>query len=143
MVLQLPLNLKHYIFILVFKFIIKNRGATLADGTTYGNTIANQRSLTVNGKLNFENLYNKVDFLKETNKKFASTKGKSSATMSTQATSGNKAVKVSLSADYTFSRMLTLNAYFDHQTNIPVVSASSYPTSTNDFGISLKFSLTR
>lgn len=63
--------------------------------------------------------------------------------ISTQATSGNKALKVSLSADYTFSRMLTLNAYFDHQTNIPVVSASSYPTSTNDFGISLKFSLTR
>ena len=63
--------------------------------------------------------------------------------ISTQATSGNKAVKLSVSADYTFSRMLTLNAYFDHQTNIPVVSASSYPTSTNDFGISLKFSLTR
>ena len=63
--------------------------------------------------------------------------------ISTQATSGNKALKLSLSADYTFSRMLTLNAYFDHQTNIPVVSASSYPTSTNDFGVSLKFSLTR
>ena len=63
--------------------------------------------------------------------------------VSTQATSGNKAIKVSLSADYTFSRMLTLNAYFDHQTNIPVVSASAYPTSTNDFGISLKFALTR
>ena len=63
--------------------------------------------------------------------------------ISTQATSGNKALKISLSADYTFSRMLTLNAYFDHQTNIPVVSASSYPTSTNDFGIALKFALTR
>ena len=63
--------------------------------------------------------------------------------VNTQATSGNKALKMSLSADYTFSRMLTLNAYFDHQTNIPVVSASSYPTSTNDFGVSLKFALTR
>ena len=63
--------------------------------------------------------------------------------ITTQATSGNKALKISLAADYTFSRMLTLNAYFDHQTNIPVVSASSYPTSTNDFGVSLKFSLTR
>ena len=62
--------------------------------------------------------------------------------ITTQATSGNKALKISISADYTFSRMLTLNAYYDHQTNIPVVSASSYPTSTNDFGISLKFSLT-
>ena len=63
--------------------------------------------------------------------------------ITTQATSGNKAIKMSLSADYTFSRMLTLNAYYDHQTNIPVVSASSYPTSTNDFGIFLKFALTR
>ena len=61
----------------------------------------------------------------------------------TQATSGNKAIKLSLSADYAYSKMLTLNAYFDHQTNIPVVSASSYPTSTNDFGVSLKFSLTK
>ena len=86
MVLQLPLNLKHYIFILVFKFIIKNRGATLANGNSYGNSIANQRSLTVNGKLNLENLYNKVDFLKETNKKFASSK-------STKKTTTKKATK--------------------------------------------------
>lgn len=63
--------------------------------------------------------------------------------LTTQATSGNKAIKVSLSADYAYSKMLTLNAYFDHQTNIPVVSASAYPTSTNDFGVSLKFALTR
>ena len=40
-------------------------------------------------------------------------------------------------------KVIDENAYFDHQTNIPVVSASSYPTSTNDFGVSLKFSLTR
>jgi len=63
--------------------------------------------------------------------------------LTTQATSGNKAVKLSVSADYAYSKMMTLNAYFDHQTNIPVVSASAYPTSTNDFGISLKFSLTK
>ena len=63
--------------------------------------------------------------------------------LTTQATSGNKAIKLSFSADYAYSKMLTLNAYFDHQTNIPVVSASAYPTSTNDFGVSLKFSLTK
>ena len=63
--------------------------------------------------------------------------------LTTQATSGNRAVKLALSADYAYSRMLTLSAYFDHQTNIPVVSTSSYPTSTNDFGLSLKFSLTK
>ena len=31
-----------------------DRGATLASGASYGNSIANQRSLTINGKLNFE-----------------------------------------------------------------------------------------
>lgn len=62
---------------------------------------------------------------------------------STQATSGNRAVKFSLQADYTFSRMLTLNFYYDYQSNFPLVSASSYPTSTHDAGFTLKFQLTR
>lgn len=61
----------------------------------------------------------------------------------TQATSGNRAVKVSLSADYTYSRMLTLNFYYDYQSNFPLVSTASYPTSTHDAGMTLKFTLTR
>lgn len=63
--------------------------------------------------------------------------------VSTQATSGNKAFKLSLSADYTVSRLLTLNAYYDMQRNEPLVSSSAYPVTSTDFGISLKFSLTR
>ena len=62
---------------------------------------------------------------------------------STQATSGNRAVKVSFSADYTYSRMLTLNFYYDYQSNFPLVSMSSFPTSTHDAGMTLKFTLTR
>ena len=61
----------------------------------------------------------------------------------TQATSGNRAVKISFSADYTYSRMLTLNFYYDFQSNFPLVSTSSYPTSTHDAGMTLKFTLTR
>ena len=61
----------------------------------------------------------------------------------TQATSGNRAIKVSFSADYTYSRMLTLNFYYDFQSNFPLVSTSSYPTSTHDAGFTLKFTLTR
>ena len=64
-------------------------------------------------------------------------------TVTTQATSGNKALKLSLSADYTLSRRLTLNAYYDMQRNEPLVSASAYPVTTIDFGVSMKFSLTR
>jgi cell surface protein SprA len=59
------------------------------------------------------------------------------------ASSGNSALKITFSADYTLSRYLTLTAYYDRQTNTPLLSSSSYPTTTQDFGVSLKFSLTR
>lgn len=61
----------------------------------------------------------------------------------TQATSGNRALKLSFSADYTYSRMLTLNFYYDFQSNFPLVSTNAYPTSTHDAGFTLKFTLTR
>ncbi|MBQ8714931.1 MAG: cell surface protein SprA [Prevotella sp.] len=65
------------------------------------------------------------------------------ATQTSAANSGNTALKISFMADYTLSRLLTLSAYYDRQTNTPLLSASSYPTTTHDFGLSLKFSLTR
>ncbi len=64
-------------------------------------------------------------------------------TMLSQATSGNKAFKISFSADYTLSKLITLSAYYDRQTNTPLLSSSSYPTTTQDFGVSIKVSLTR
>ena len=60
-----------------------------------------------------------------------------------QATSGNKAVRVAFTADYTYSKMITLNFYYDFQSNFPLVSTSSFPTSTHDCGFTIKFSLTR
>ena len=65
------------------------------------------------------------------------------ATGSSNASSGNSAFKLSFMADYTLSRLLTLTAYYDSQTNTPLLSSSSYPTTTHDFGLSVKFSLTR
>ena len=59
------------------------------------------------------------------------------------ASSGNSAFKFSFMADYTLSRLLTLTAYFDSQTNTPLLASNSYPTTTYDFGLSMKFSLTR
>ena len=61
--------------------------------------------------------------------------------MLTQATSGNKALQLSFSADYAVSKLLTLTAYYDRQMNTPLMTSSSYPTTTQDFGISFKFSL--
>jgi cell surface protein SprA len=65
------------------------------------------------------------------------------ATMSSQATSGNDAFKLAFTADYSLSRLLTMSLYYDRQSNTPLLSASSYPTVTQDFGLSMKFSLTR
>jgi cell surface protein SprA len=65
------------------------------------------------------------------------------ASRTSSASSGNSAFKMSFMADYTLSRLMTLSAYYERQTNTPLLSASSYPTTTHDFGLSLKFSLTR
>ena len=65
------------------------------------------------------------------------------ASQTSSASSGNSALKISFMADYTLSRLLTLSAYYDQQTNSPLLSSSSYPTTTRDFGLSVKFSLTR
>ena len=65
------------------------------------------------------------------------------ASMTSSASSGNSALKISFSADYSLSRLLTMSFYYDCQTNSPLLSANSYPTTTQDFGLSLKFSLTR
>jgi cell surface protein SprA len=65
------------------------------------------------------------------------------ASRTSAASSGNSALKISFMADYTLSKLLTLSAYYYRQTNTPLLSSSSYPTTTRDFGLSLKFSLTR
>ncbi len=61
----------------------------------------------------------------------------------TQATSGNKSFNYSVTADYAYSKTLSFSLYFDRQKTIPLISTSSYPTTTTDFGVSMKFSLTR
>lgn len=60
-----------------------------------------------------------------------------------EATSGNRAIKASFLADYTMSRYVTLSLYYDFQRNDPLLSSSSYPTITQDFGFNMKFTLTR
>ena len=65
------------------------------------------------------------------------------ASMTSSASSGNTAFKLSFSAEYTMSKLMTMSFYYNMQKNIPLLSSSSYPTTTNDFGLSLKFSLKR
>ena len=65
------------------------------------------------------------------------------ATITSAASSGNTAFKASFVGDYTLSRLITASIYYDIQINTPLLSSSSYPTTTHDFGVSLKLSLTR
>lgn len=60
----------------------------------------------------------------------------------TQATSGNKTIAVKFAADYVFSSKLNLRLFCDYQTNTPYIS-TSYPLSTTNVGLSIKFMLTR
>ena len=60
-----------------------------------------------------------------------------------EAVSGQKAIKTSAQLDYAMSRMVTLSMFYDRQRSQPLLSSSSYPTITQDFGFSMKFSLTR
>lgn len=64
-------------------------------------------------------------------------------TLLTQATSGNQAVQISFSADYALSKYLTVTAYYDRRMDRPLLTSTSYPVTTQDFGVSLKFSLAR
>lgn len=50
-----------------------DRGATV-DGVNIGNTIANQASWNVDGRINLEGLYNKFGYLKKVNQRFSSTR---------------------------------------------------------------------
>ena len=61
----------------------------------------------------------------------------------TQMTAGTMTQSLQFSADYAFSRAVTLRAYYDLQINTPLVSSTSYPTSNSDYGISIRLSLTQ
>lgn len=60
----------------------------------------------------------------------------------TQATSGEDIFSADFSAEYIFSSKLTFRLYYDMQTSTPLIS-SSYPTSSHNFGMSIKILLTR
>ena len=50
-----------------------DRGADV-DGISMGNTIASQSSISADGRINFETLYNKIPFVKDVNKRFANSR---------------------------------------------------------------------
>ncbi|MBQ7690069.1 MAG: cell surface protein SprA [Muribaculaceae bacterium] len=61
----------------------------------------------------------------------------------TQATNGTRTLGINFTANYQMSKRVTLGAYFDHQVNTPLVSATAYPTTNSNYGISINLSLTK
>ncbi len=61
----------------------------------------------------------------------------------TQATQGTQAFSINFMASYVLSKRITLNAFFDHQVNTPLVSNAAFPTSNSNYGISVNISLAR
>ncbi|MDR3252616.1 MAG: cell surface protein SprA [Tannerella sp.] len=59
----------------------------------------------------------------------------------TQATQGSLSHRVNFSADYAFSKKVTLRAFYDLQINEPLVSSSAYPTTNANYGLSIQVSL--
>lgn len=59
----------------------------------------------------------------------------------TQASSGIKTFEINLMADYTISNNMSLAFFYDLQSTVPLVS--SYPITSSDIGLSVKFSLNR
>ena len=58
-----------------------------------------------------------------------------------QMTQGALIRGMQLSADYAFSKSVSLRAFYDLQINNPLVSSASYPTSNSNYGISMRISL--
>ena len=61
----------------------------------------------------------------------------------TQPTSGSNTLGINFTASYILSKRITLQAYFDHQVNTPLVTTSAYPTTNSSYGISINLSLAR
>ena len=61
----------------------------------------------------------------------------------TQATSGTRTLGINFTANYQMSKRVTLGAYFDYQVNTPLVSATAYPTTNSNFGLSLNLNLAK
>lgn len=62
---------------------------------------------------------------------------------SSQATSGTKSIAINVTANYALSKRITVSAFFDHQINKPLISATAYPTTNSNYGISVNLSLAR
>ena len=60
-----------------------------------------------------------------------------------QPTNGTRSWSVNFTANYVMSKRITVGAFFDYQSNSPLVSTSSYPTTNTNYGLSINLSLVK
>jgi cell surface protein SprA len=64
-------------------------------------------------------------------------------TQTAQPTNGTKTWSINFTANYVVSKRITMGAYFDYISNIPLVSTSSYPTTNSNYGLTINMSLVK
>ena len=60
-----------------------------------------------------------------------------------QATSGTRSWTINFLAKYVISKRISLGAFFDYQSNMPMVSTSAYPTTSSNYGLQITMSLVK
>lgn len=58
-------------------------------------------------------------------------------------TNGTRTWSVNFTANYVVSKRITLGAFFDMQTNTPLVSTNSYPTRNSNYGLTINMALAK
>ena len=102
-----------------------DRGTTVEDVFS-GNNIANQASLNIDGRLNFDQFYNKIPYLQEVNKRFSSNK----------AADRNK--KKPKRFDRTFKLTTDTSTVVKHNMNVKKVKVSATTTDGKRYPIEYK-----
>ncbi len=58
-------------------------------------------------------------------------------------TNGARSWSVNFTANYVMSKRITIGAFYDLQTNTPLVSQNSYPTSNSNYGLTINMALAK
>ena len=64
-------------------------------------------------------------------------------TNTAQATNGTRSWSFNFTANYVVSKRITMGAFFDMQTNTPLVSNNAYPTRNSNYGLTINMSLVK
>ena len=62
---------------------------------------------------------------------------------SAQPTNGTRTWNVNFTANYVVSKRITMGAFYEYVSNMPLVSTNSYPTTSTNYGLSINMSLVK